>query len=704
MRSDLKALLSFILNKWQVNENDRELLELIKESFDADGVNLGLIDVELFNEGSGVIEFKHLFKDRYKETQADTIYLKGAFEEVLNSKRQLNISDYDAYKNRLDAKLCNNIKSLLSTPLLSRDKFYGVLQISKLKTGFFSQDDCDNAFIVSSAIASVVSYKEKDMKLEFNDTIGGLSIEISSSLKDALNIPFDKWLESILKKILYKVDSYITGFIMPYDNIYCVFSKDRNFTYFFKEPTQKVQDWIVYKMYKMGIKQTVTYKEAIDRFNLKPSLEAKKLGVVNGIFVPIEYNGEVVASFAYGFVEPIKDIGFHKMILKRIGLQLVLAIYSFKRLGYLNRVVSTNEEKFIFSLMKVAAIRDSYTKGHSQRVALYSKRIADYLNLTEREQNLLYVAGLLHDLGKIGVPDSVLLKPGKLSHHEFEIIKYHPVFSWEIIKDIDQFKEIALSVKHHHERCDGSGYPDGLKCKEIDFFTRILSIADIFDALTSTRAYRKKERYSVFEALDILKHVSIDRELLNKIKDVLIDGYIIEKTEDEYIELFEVEKERKKIFERDFFTGADRIHSFVRFVDKFIRRSQPFCLYYVDIKNLGYINYKCSIQKGNQILEKLAEGMIKSGKFIRVMRSGSDSFIGMSLNCNQDYRKFFDILSKEILSETGACIDKKFYSTGLFYIAWAFYPNDGKTFEDLLYRLKTTIKKFKFENKLYLEF
>jgi HD-GYP domain-containing protein (c-di-GMP phosphodiesterase class II) len=136
--------------------------------------------------------------------------------------------------------------------------------------------------------------------------------------------------------------------------------------------------------------------------------------------------------------------------------------------------------------------RDPYTKQHSTRVTKYAVSIAKALKCSQEEIEMLQVSSNLHDIGKIGIPDSILLKPGRLTDDEYEVIKKHPVIGSNIIGHFGMWAGEREIIKHHHERWDGNGYPDRLKGEEIPFPSRILSIADVYDALTSDRSYRKK--------------------------------------------------------------------------------------------------------------------------------------------------------------------------------------------------------------------
>jgi putative nucleotidyltransferase with HDIG domain len=134
--------------------------------------------------------------------------------------------------------------------------------------------------------------------------------------------------------------------------------------------------------------------------------------------------------------------------------------------------------------------KDRYTSGHSQRVANYSLELAKRMGKSEEEQKVIFYAGLLHDVGKIRVPEEVINKPGKLTDDEFNLIKMHPVSGYHILKDIYEDKRISAGAKFHHERYDGTGYPNGLSGENIPEIARIIGVADAYDAMASNRSYR----------------------------------------------------------------------------------------------------------------------------------------------------------------------------------------------------------------------
>jgi HD-GYP domain-containing protein (c-di-GMP phosphodiesterase class II) len=168
------------------------------------------------------------------------------------------------------------------------------------------------------------------------------------------------------------------------------------------------------------------------------------------------------------------------------------------------------------SLVSLIDLRDRYTGGHSQRVAKYVRGIAMQMCLPDDETEMIVFAASLHDIGKIGVPDHILLKPGALTDDEFEWIRKHPEWGWMAIRNVDGFQEAALLILHHHERLDGRGYPSRLRGNEIPLGSRIIAVADSYDALTTNRPYRtSRNRVEALNELLRCRHTQFDAEVVN---------------------------------------------------------------------------------------------------------------------------------------------------------------------------------------------
>ena len=193
--------------------------------------------------------------------------------------------------------------------------------------------------------------------------------------------------------------------------------------------------------------------------------------------------------------------------------QLIIMIQSgIKYIEQLRKVKSINLklDHYLFDfaqiLLNTITAKDNYTGEHSKRVTSYCRLFAKFLELDDISTDNLLKAASFHDVGKIGIPDSVLLKEGKLTDEEYFTIKLHPVIAANIFSVSDIFKDIVPIIKHHHERYDGNGYPDKLKGENIEYLARVLSLCDSFDAIVSRRSY--KDERSIQSALEEIKRCS----------------------------------------------------------------------------------------------------------------------------------------------------------------------------------------------------
>jgi len=181
--------------------------------------------------------------------------------------------------------------------------------------------------------------------------------------------------------------------------------------------------------------------------------------------------------------------------------------------------------KIIRVMVNALDAKSSWTRGHSERVARYAEKIAVEMGMDEDETREIRLAGLLHDIGKIGTYDYLLEKPGPLTPEEYEMVKQHPQKGVDILKDIKQLSRILPFIKYHHERIDGKGYPSGIKDNEIPLGAKILHVADSFDSMTSDRPYRKApgREYAISE-LKRFSGIQFDRDVVDAFLRVLQDS------------------------------------------------------------------------------------------------------------------------------------------------------------------------------------
>lgn len=176
-------------------------------------------------------------------------------------------------------------------------------------------------------------------------------------------------------------------------------------------------------------------------------------------------------------------------------------------------------------LISALEAKDAYTSGHSERVAHLSYDIGQKYGMNKKKLQQLHLAGHLHDIGKIGIPDNILNKPGRLHKDEFEIIKTHSKVGYEILSKSKKLEEIAIIVLHHHERWDGKGYPNGLKGEEIPLSSRIISLSDSIDAMVTKRPYKKS--FTLDQCIEEVKNnrgIQFDPQLVDIVLDIYKQG------------------------------------------------------------------------------------------------------------------------------------------------------------------------------------
>ena len=204
-------------------------------------------------------------------------------------------------------------------------------------------------------------------------------------------------------------------------------------------------------------------------------------------------------------VDSINDCHLYQYIVKPFDPEVLKmtidgGIQKYNLLNNKTVILKDLRELFYKTIKLIAAAldaKDPYTHGHSMRVTMYSMILAKKLNLDDTMLEEIETAGLLHDIGKIGIPQRILCKPGKLTDEEFEVMKSHPEQGEKMLKDIKKLTLISNWLRTHHEKWDGTGYPNGMKGEEIPLSGRIIALADTYDAMTSDRPYRKALSHEV---------------------------------------------------------------------------------------------------------------------------------------------------------------------------------------------------------------
>ncbi len=393
------------------------------------------------------------------------------------------------------------------------------------------------------------------------------------------------------------------------------------------------------KIKELNHKQEIMIVSAYTEINY--FIESIKIGISGYIIKPVDFsqmNEEI-----YKIVYKLKKFNENKLY----GLHLEELIEErTKEKESLQAQIIENHQQTLFALVGMIEKRDSYTGGHSQRVAKYSMLIAKELGCAYEECEKLYQAGILHDIGKISTPDSILLKPGKLSDIEYKLIQEHVESGYDMLKKIYMYKELAKIIRCHHERYDGTGYPKGLKGDEIPFLSRIMMVADAFDAMTTNRIYKKRK--SIDEALKEIKELSkiqfhpeiadVSFEALNKIS--------IEKNISQ-LPKNELEKERFSYFYKDQTVNTYNKSYFELILNKDCQEKKYKYLKAFYFHGLTKFNEKYSWNEGDEILAKFVSILEKISSKALIFRVHGEAFAVLleeNIQLKDDFFKDIDFL------------------------------------------------------------
>lgn len=289
----------------------------------------------------------------------------------------------------------------------------------------------------------------------------------------------------------------------------------------------------------------------------------------------------------------------------------------------------SNYQKTLSSMVEIIEQRDTYTAGHSKRVAEYSQKIAQQMGYLEDDCTLIYHAGILHDVGKIATPDAVLLNPKALNDLEYKLIQEHVSVSYKLLHKIPMFKYLSDIVYSHHERYDGTGYPRGLKADEIPELARIMIVADAFDAMTTNRIY--KSRNTIAQALVQLEKFSgsqfdplVAENAIIALKDVEIDEKINQ------LPQTKLEEERFAYFYKDTLSEAYN----QQYLDVVLMKNKQEKYFnfmsVISLKNFSEYNKENGWKNGDKLLTEVASLLSEHFPDAYLFRVFGDDFVMMS--------------------------------------------------------------------------
>lgn len=328
-----------------------------------------------------------------------------------------------------------------------------------------------------------------------------------------------------------------------------------------------------------------------------------------------------------------------------LGLFAIWWIHARGR-NYLNEKTKMYEES-MYALIDMVEKRDSYTAGHSQRVAEYSKLLVIAMGYGSDDVDFIYKAGMLHDIGKIEIPDAILLKPDKLTPMEYSLIKRHSTASYELLSR-EPFLGLAHIVLHHHERYDGTGYPNGLKADQIPFFSQIIAVADAFDAMTTNRAYRKGlSRVEALKILDTERHKQFNSFIIDYAQEVFLGIKLPENTTQMPKDL--LEEMRFSYYFRDQLTGFYNIN-YLKFLFAHASDCQMkmLSIEHLNCTNFASYNKQYGWKKGDEFLSLIAQTIESIYPQAIIVRAYSDNFLVLHVKENEqiDYTKVDHLLSE----------------------------------------------------------
>ncbi len=313
-----------------------------------------------------------------------------------------------------------------------------------------------------------------------------------------------------------------------------------------------------------------------------------------------------------------------------------------------------NYEETILSFVNMIDHRDTYTAGHTLRVAHYCELIALEMGYDEDEVEILKKAAILHDIGKIATPDSVLLKPGKLTESDYDLIKLHATAGFEMLSNVKMYHELAVFIHQHHERYDGKGYPLGLKGDAIHPFARIMSVADAFDAMTTNRIYKpRKELKAALQELTSLKGIQFHPAVVDAAVKALHDVSIV--TSISQLPVTELERRRFSYFFNDKLTGLYNEDYLQIILQNNVDRFEYTCVNTLHPQNLQEYNKEVGWEQGNKFLQIFATELRKKYPNSMVFRAFGNDFIVLSKHHNELTVKVLEGFA--VITETGMSIE-----------------------------------------------
>lgn len=410
--------------------------------------------------------------------------------QILKSSSSYINNDIQSDPVLAKSDLFVGLRSVICFPLLAQDKTIGAFLLGRKNV--FINDElrligaiCD---IAANAIYRTTLCKQTEQRLQRLSALREIDMAISGSLD--LRVTLSVFLDQVTSKL--HVDAANVLLMNPHNHL-LEYAAGRGFRKAeIQETRQRLGEGTAGRVaQERSIVRISNLQEITDGFDRSWMIKGENF--ITYYALPLISKGDVKGVLEIFHRMPMNpDEEWHDF-LQALAVQAAIAIDNaslFDKLHHSNIELIMAYESTLESWSKILDLRDEITEGHSKRVAEMTLLLADKLGISEEEMVHVGRGALLHDIGKLGIPDSVLLKPGPLSEEEWEVMRLHPVYAYKMLSSIDYLSKALYIPLCHHEKWDGTGYPHGLKAEQIPLAARIFSVVDVWDALLSDRPYR----------------------------------------------------------------------------------------------------------------------------------------------------------------------------------------------------------------------
>ena len=409
----------------------------------------------------------------------------GMISKAVMDRESMLLLDTDNVREYRQFLESQRIRSVIYTPMKWREEIYGVAFAGNQDRESFNENDLN--LISAMSVQAGLAIHNSRLYSDLEDRIGELHaiFEIDKAITSAIDL--ETVLQQIVQMSIGLLDAKISSIMLVDEEsqeLVIAAAHGLSDSYIDKGPI-KVGESIAGRV--ISENKPIAVDDIRDDPRHAYADHARSEGLCSLLSVPLNLKDRVIGVLNIYTDEPHSFNPHEVNLFTSLASQAAIAIEN-------ARLFESLEEIYIEVITAMASAidaRDAYTHGHSQRVTEYTVAIAEEMNLSGAEVDIIRNASILHDVGKIGIKEDILKKPGRLTEEERREMEYHPFIGTKILQSVKLLEPVMPMVYHHHERFDGTGYPDGLRGEEIPLGARIISVADAFESMTSDRPYRK---------------------------------------------------------------------------------------------------------------------------------------------------------------------------------------------------------------------